>query len=109
MFGWRIARVEGNSMVPTLVDGDYVLARRKIASHGDVVLIRHSSLGLIVKRISSFNDETQRYMVTGDNSLSTSSEVLGPVILDSVIGVVYWRISPSGIFSLRREAPRPQA
>lgn len=109
MFGWRIARVEGNSMVPTLVDGDYVLARRKTTSLGDVVLIRHSSLGLIVKRISSYNDETQRYMVAGDHSLSTSSEVLGPVIVDSVIGVVYWRISPSGIFSLRREAPRPQA
>ncbi len=108
MFGWRIARVEGNSMVPTLVDGDYVLARRKIASLGDVVLIRHSSLGLIVKRISNFIDETQRYMVAGDNSLSTSSEVLGPVIADSVMGVVYWRISPRGVFSLRSGTQQPQ-
>lgn len=108
MFGWRIARVEGNSMVPTLVDGDYVLARKRIATPGDVALIRHSSLGLIVKRISSFNDETQRYTVAGDNPLSTSSEALGPVIVDSVIGVVYWRIAPRGIFSLRSGTPQPQ-
>lgn len=108
MFGWRIARVEGDSMVPTLVDGDYVLARRKIASLGDVVLIRHSSLGLIVKRISSFRGETQRYTVAGDNPLSTSSEVLGPVIVDAVIGVIYWRISPRGIFSLRSGTPQLQ-
>lgn len=108
MFGWRIARDEGNNMVPTLVDGDYVLARRKIASLSDVVLIRRSSLGLIVKRISSFNDETQRYAVAGDNSLSTSSEVLRLVLVDSVIGVVYWRISPSGIFSLRNGTPQLQ-
>lgn len=102
MFGWRIARVEGESMAPTLVDGDYVLARRTVAALGDVALIRHSSLGLIVKRICGI-DEAYGYTVAGDNPRSTSSEAIGPVTIEAITGVVYLRISPDGIFSIRNK------
>ena len=49
--------------------------------------IRHSSSGLVVKRIFSFNDETQSYTVNGDKPLSPSSEVLGLMIIGSAIHI----------------------
>lgn len=103
MFGWRIARVEGDSMSPTLSDGDYVFARRKVATLGDVVLIRHMSLGLIVKRICKI-DETHHYTVAGDNPRSTSSDAMGLIPREAITGVVYWRVSPDGIHKVRRES-----
>lgn len=86
-------------MFPNLVDGDYVLARKKVATLGDIVLVRHASLGLIVKRICGI-DKTRRYSISGDNVLSTPTEAFGPIPSDSISGVVYWRISPRGIMRM---------
>lgn len=106
MFGWRLARVEGDSMSPTLSDGDYVFARRKVALLGDVVLIRHMNLGLIVKRICKI-DETHHYTVAGDNPRSTSSDALGLIPVEAIVGVVCWRVSPDGIRKVRCDGVAP--
>lgn len=49
---WLVVRVQGPSMVPTLYDGDLLLARRGAAVHpGDLVLARFADHErLVVKR-----------------------------------------------------------
>ncbi|MGD1933185.1 MAG: S24/S26 family peptidase [Candidatus Phaeomarinobacter sp.] len=101
MFGWRITRVEGHSMEPGLCHGDYVVSRMATASPGDVVLIDHPSLGRIVKRVLS-RDENGALIVFGDSPLSTSSEVIGPIRPDDIEGVVCWRIAPVGLSAMPR-------
>ena len=98
MFGWSVARVVGDSMAPTLLDGDYVLARRHRGplAAGAVVLIRHPSFGPIVKRILGW-DPGGRYRVAGDNPLSTPSDAIGSLDGSVVRAVVWCRVSPSGV------------
>ena len=100
MFGWRISRVTGRSMTPSFEDGDYVLSRKAEVVPGDVVLIRHPAFGLILKRILR-TDEDGCYIVGGDNSSSTPSDAIGPVIPDNIAGVIQWRIAPSGFTRIR--------
>lgn len=102
MFGWSIARVTGDSMVPTLMDGDYVLARRIEGPPAPrmVVLIDHPRLGLIVKRIETL-DEDGTVRVYGDNPFSTSPEKIGALAPDTIRARAHWRIAPKGISRLR--------
>ena len=97
MFGWRIARVDGDSMSPTLLDGDYVFARKnRRPTTGAIALIEHPTLGQIVKRIDG-RDDSGRYRVRGDNVRSTSSDALGALDRNAIEAVVRWRVSPSGL------------
>lgn len=98
MFGWSVARVVGDSMAPTLLDGDYVLARRHRGplAAGAVVLVRHPSFGQIVKRILG-RDPGGRYRVAGDNPLSTPSDAIGSLDGSLVRAVAWCRVSPSGV------------
>lgn len=96
IFGWQIVRVEGESMSPCLENGDYIVVKKKPISLGDVVLIEHSSLGLIVKRIHTKNADG-RFLVAGDNPASTSSEKIGLVASRSILGTARLRISPRGV------------
>ncbi len=80
-------------MVPTLSDGDVVLARMGAPPRpGDVVLVRWSArpAQLTVKR-AAWSGAGGWYVV-GDNSFgSTDSRRLGPA---TVVGVVRWRLWP---------------
>lgn len=57
LFGWRIIRIQGDSMEPKLSDGDYVLIKRFKPHHlsgegireGEVIYIDHPHLGKIIK------------------------------------------------------------
>jgi signal peptidase I len=44
---WKIFKVSGDSMSPTIVDGDYVLARKfkTKPANGSIAVIQHPSLG----------------------------------------------------------------
>ncbi|MEM7245456.1 MAG: S24/S26 family peptidase [Acidobacteriota bacterium] len=106
LFGWRLVRVAGDSMAPTLRDGDYVLAReRERATVGSVALLRHPTFGSIIKRVKD-RDDQGRYRVAGDSSLSTSSDALGPMDASTIQALVRWRISPSGLHPMREVASR---
>ncbi|WP_422368591.1 S24/S26 family peptidase [Pelagibius sp.] len=104
MLGWRIARVGGDSMAPGLKAGDYVIARksRSMPVPGDVVLVRHSALGLIVKRVLRL-DQTGCCILSGDNALSMSSDMIGSVAPAMIAGVVRWRVAPDGVFRLHNQ------
>jgi nickel-type superoxide dismutase maturation protease len=83
--------VAGDSMTPTLADGDKVLvdATGYIAV-GDVILAKHpyKSDVKIVKRVSEIADDG-RLTLNGDNpATSTDSRTFGTVSLESIVGKV---------------------
>jgi len=95
---WRIYRVRGASMYPTLQDGDYVLVdggayRRAPPRPGDVVVARHPFYEgrYIVKRVRAVL-ETGDLFLEGDAPYdSTDSHALGPVPVAQVVGRVVGR------------------
>lgn len=82
-------RVEGNSMSPTLKDGDVVLINPKAkAKVGDIVLANHpfKKSVKILKRIKEFNAGDDA-VLTGDNpEESTDSRTFGAVPVKYVLG-----------------------
>ena len=96
----KIFRVSGDSMSPTIIDGDYVLARKFKTKppNGSIAVIQHPSLGRLIKRIN-FANQTGEIFVSGDNDLSTPSEEIGPLNEELFRYRVFFRISPSGFFN----------
>ena len=91
----NLYKVFGNSMVPTLACGDFVISW-KVASCrykvGDIVVVRHPRFGHLVKRIQSV-DENSSVRLIGDSPLSTSPDNLGWQDHRSILGRVIWRVS----------------
>ncbi|MCS7312778.1 MAG: nickel-type superoxide dismutase maturation protease [Acidobacteria bacterium] len=95
---WRVYRVRGASMAPTLGDGDYVLVdggayREGSPQPGDIVVARHPFYEnrYIVKRVRAVL-EGGRLFLEGDAPYdSTDSHALGPVPVSQVVGRVVRR------------------
>ena len=91
----KLVKVTGNSMSPTLMDGDYVLIRKprrqRKLTLGLIYVINHSELGRIIKRLGDMKHD--RCFFIGDNPSST---VIGAVESSRVIGQVIWVIGKSG-------------
>lgn len=82
-------RVSGNSMAPTLHDGQLVVGRqtRELVA-GDVVIISHNGLEKI-KRIE--RHEGDLVYLLGDNpSASTDSRTLGWLPAKTILAKVIW-------------------
>lgn len=76
---FRLIRVSGQSMSPTLSDGDIVITiKPRRLRAGLIYVVNHSDIGIIIKRLSEF-DERGRAVLRGDNARSTSSTVMGTV------------------------------
>lgn len=90
----RLARVKGNSMLPTLKPGQLIFYSIGIEpAVGEVVVARHPETGvLIVKRLTKI--ESDGYWLEGDamqtSSAASSSDswVFGAVNRDAIVGVV---------------------
>ncbi len=97
--GLRIAfLIKGESMWPTLNEGDTVLVKpTSIAREGDIVLAKHpykSSLK-IVKRVAEILPDGA-LILKGDNPIgSTDSRSFGSVSKNDVVGRVVCRLSVS--------------
>lgn len=87
--------IEGDSMLPTLDDGDKVLVHpRADLIVGDIVLAEHPYRTdvKIVKRISNITIDG-RVTLIGDNpAKSTDSRAFGAVSIESIIGKVVSRL-----------------
>lgn len=94
----KLVKVTGNSMSPTLVDGDYVLIRKprrqRKLTLGLIYVINHSELGRIIKRLGDMKHD--RCFFIGDNPSSTPSTVIGAVESSRVIGQVILAVGKSG-------------
>ena len=96
VLGWTIVRVSGHSMEPALRDGDYAILRRRkprgVVNLGDVVLVDHPRLGLIVKAVrEKVGDDC--VSLEGTSAASTSREDLGSVGIRSVLATLVWRVA----------------
>lgn len=91
---WMVVRVAGPSMVPTLYDGDHLLARRgQRATSGDVVLAHFADTGaeiLVVKR--AVRPVAGGWWVASDNPYAGGdSRTHGPA---TILARVVWRYWP---------------
>ena len=92
----QIFKVAGNSMLPTLKDGDAVMisAGSSIVP-GDIVLAQHPYKESIrmLKRVASI-DEKGRYALAGDNpGESTDSRTFGTVSIEYIHGKAVCRLA----------------
>lgn len=92
---FRLYKVLGASMTPTLHQGDYVLCLtwppfrfRK----SQVVVVKHPRYQTIIKRIKRVRDNRD-YLLNGDNPRSTSSQELGFVTQENIVGLVLLKIA----------------
>jgi nickel-type superoxide dismutase maturation protease len=107
LFRWRPTRIEvqGASMVPTLMPGDWALAvGRRRFRRGDVAVVEHPGRPgyEMVKRITGLPNEPVGERLLGDDEFwvegdredaSTDSRHFGPVLRDQVkakVLLVYW-------------------
>jgi phage repressor protein C with HTH and peptisase S24 domain len=98
---WKVFKVSGHSMNPTIVDGDYVLAEkfRKRPLNGAIAIVQHPYFGRLIKRITISKNADEIYLM-GDNKLSTTTEELGPLDEEFIQYQALWRISQTGITKL---------
>ena len=79
----KLFRVRGRSMLPTLGDGDFVIARRLRAGAisrlkaGSMVCVEHPQLGALIKRIRSIDNGV--VTLSSDGQTGSESEALGPL------------------------------
>ncbi len=86
----RIRKIKGNSMLPFLRAGDYVLVIKRPLKIGDVVVARHPQFGEIIKRIARVNNSS--YELAGDNAESVSMQQIGAVPAECIVGKVVMTI-----------------
>jgi len=103
---WFPVRVEGTSMVPTLLPGDFLAVRalRSGEPRAEQLVVIRTADREVVKRVVHPHDgtlATDEYWVEGDNAeASTDSRTDGPVLRDAIVGVVRARYKP--LRSMRR-------
>ena len=97
-FAWRTVAVAGDSMSPTLVDGDWLVvswAAPKLKAHKVYVIERADRPGVfVIKRLLEIGsgENAGKVWVEGDNkSASTDSRSWGPLDSNEVIGKLVFR------------------
>ncbi len=95
---FRIFRIRGDSMVPTLNAGDYVLAATWLRRPRvrQLVVVDHPVFGIVVKRLA--RKDTDGYWLASENSCGVSSSEMGAVAGNHIIGRV--------LFTIRRPVAR---
>jgi len=92
----KIFRVEGDSMLPILKNGDLVLINLDTEPRiGDIVLAAHpfKKSVKIIKRINEITTEN-RYFLVGDNQgESTDSRIFGTIAKNDILGKVEAKIN----------------
>ncbi|MEP6902599.1 MAG: nickel-type superoxide dismutase maturation protease [Actinomycetota bacterium] len=91
----RAVLVEGDSMLPTLKNGDGILIDADaVISEGDIVLAKHpfKKSVIILKRLAEI-DENGNYFLVGDNPAeSTDSRTFGAISAKHILGKAVCRL-----------------
>jgi signal peptidase I len=94
---FRILKISGDSLVPYLTDGDFVLTskipiRFNLLKVGDIVAFQHPNFGLLIKRIDLIDRITKQYFLLGTQPNSIDSRVLGLIDEQDLVGKVLYRV-----------------
>jgi nickel-type superoxide dismutase maturation protease len=87
---------EGNSMLPTLKDGDKVLVDRTAEiAVGDIVVARHpvEQTSELIKRVERINEHGHYFLVGDNREDSNDSRHFGAVTREYITGKVVGRLS----------------
>lgn len=98
---WKIFRVSGSSMNPTVNDGDFIVAKnyQKTPIEGSVAVIQHPILGVLIKRINSTRN-AKTFTTSGDNTFFSQNSAVGLVTEREIKYQAIWRLSPHGVSRL---------
>jgi len=98
----KLVKVTGQSMSPTLEDGDYVITKKPRQYRAGLIyvmliyVINHIDLGRIIKRLQDTKHD--RCFFIGDKpNASTPSSLIGAVEKERIVGQVIWVIGKSGL------------
>lgn len=80
-------------MTPTCKPGDFIVILRHFfrININDVVVIQHEHLGMLIKRVASV--DSQGVMLKGDDARSISSDKIGKVARQHIMGKLLFRIA----------------
>jgi nickel-type superoxide dismutase maturation protease len=93
----RIIKVSGDSLSPTIREGDFVLVSKipfllNSPRAGDVIVFNHPIYGTLIKRIDQALQGGASFFVLGSDEFSVDSRQFGPIGKDTLIGKVIWHI-----------------
>jgi len=95
---FRPIKVTENSLSPEYREGDYVVITtipfflRRIRA-GDVIVFRHPSYGIMIKRVERVLGAGDQFFVVGEHPYSVDSRQFGPVSKEALLGKVIWHIT----------------
>lgn len=84
-------RIAGDSMVPTLTEGQFVLLdRQRVPAVGELAVASHPEKPdlLIVKRVESITEDGLVVLASDNPTAGTDSRTWGPVPPESIRGTV---------------------
>jgi signal peptidase I len=92
-----LLKVEGSSLEPVFVEGDFVLVSKipfffRPVRPGDVIVFNHVLYQTMIKYVERCERQTGEIFVTGTNPASIDSHTFGPIRLEAVVGKVIWHI-----------------
>ena len=83
-------RVVGDSMKPTLHNGQIVVAHHVRSFKPGQVVVAHVGIREVIKRISSVENNGRVYLEGDNKAQSTDSRQYGSVVDTKIAGVVVW-------------------
>ena len=92
LIGWRKAvRVEGNSMLPTLKDGDIVIINSYAELAKNIIVLANHPYKQhvkIIKRISKIDENGNCFLIGDNPNESTDSRTFGIISPKDILGII---------------------
>jgi len=90
---FRIIKVSGESMSPDFNDGDYVLVSRiplffSRVKVNSILVFKSNKYGTLIKKVSRIDRDHGNYFFTGINKNSLTSEKIGAINNQNILGTV---------------------
>jgi signal peptidase I len=94
VLGFKLWKVKGHSMMPLLPHGSFIFTWQWASlKPGHRVVLNHEKYGLMVKTIKCIDAQGVLWC-KGESTASVSTEQIGPVEGDDVLGIVLWTVRP---------------
>lgn len=99
MLGFHIGRVRGRSMLPRIQPDSFIIVfhfpRYFPKKAGQLYYLNHPQYGRIVKTLDRISDDGRSFYFRGESSESLSSEAMGALTHEAIIGRVICIVPPN--------------